>query len=231
MSGETILVVDDETAIRRLLKGALKRDGYSVVEAENARAAVAAIDIDKPAAVLLDLGLPDREGMELVPIIKARGLALLVISAREATAEKVAALDLGADDYVTKPFDTDEVLARVRSALRQRTSKGSMEPVVQLGNVTIDLSARLVTRNGQEVHLRPKEYELLAALARFRGKVVTHRHLLLTIWGPAHEHDSEYLRVAARGLRKKLEDDPAMPRLIRNEPAVGYRLVDPAQSS
>jgi two-component system KDP operon response regulator KdpE len=228
MSGETILVVDDEAAIRRLLKGALKRAGYSVVEAEDARGTLAALDIDRPDAVLLDLGLPDREGMELVPIIKSRGLALLIISAREATAEKVAALDLGADDYVTKPFDTDEVLARVRTALRQKASKGSAEPIVRLGNVVIDLDARLVTRNGDEVHLRPKEYELLAELARFRGKVVTHRHLLLTIWGPAHEHDSEYLRVAARGLRKKLEEDPAMPRMIRNEPAVGYRLVDPA---
>jgi two-component system KDP operon response regulator KdpE len=230
MSGEAILVVDDEAAIRRLLKGALKRAGYSVVEAENARGAIASLDIDKPAAVLLDLGLPDREGMELVPIIKGRGLALLIISAREATAEKVAALDLGADDYVTKPFDTDEVLARVRSALRQRSVKNTAEPVIRIGNIVIDLDARLVTRNSEEVHLRPKEYELLAELARFRGKVVTHRHLLLTIWGPAHEHDSEYLRVAARGLRKKLEDDPAMPRMIRNEPAVGYRLVDPAQS-
>jgi two-component system KDP operon response regulator KdpE len=189
---------------------------------------LASLDIDKPAAVLLDLGLPDREGMELVPIFKGRGLALLVISAREATAEKVTALDLGADDYVTKPFDTDEVLARIRNAMRQRAAKGATEPVVLLGNVKIDLSARLVTRNGEEVHLRPKEYELLAELARFRGKVVTHRHLLQTIWGPAHEHDSEYLRVAARGLRKKLEEDPAMPRMIRNEPAVGYRLVDPA---
>ena len=231
MSGETILVVDDETAIRRLLKGALVRAGYSVVEAEDARGALAALDIDKPDAILLDLGLPDREGIELVPIIKGRGLAVLIISAREATAEKVAALDLGADDYVTKPFDTDEVLARIRTALRQRATKGLTEPVVRLGNVVIDLDARLVTRNGEEVHLRPKEYELLAELTRFRGKVVTHRHLLLTIWGPAHEHDSEYLRVAARGLRKKLEEDPAMPRMIRNEPAVGYRLVDPVQPS
>ena len=227
MSGQTVLVVDDETAIRRLLKGALIRVGYSVVEAEDARGALASIDIDKPDAVLLDLGLPDREGMELVPIIKGRGLALLVISAREATAEKVTALDLGADDYVTKPFDTDEVLARVRTALRQRTAKGSSEPIITLGSVVIDLNARLVTRDGEEVHLRPKEYELLAELARFRGKVVTHRHLLSAIWGPAHEHDSEYLRVAARGLRKKLEEDPAMPKMIRNEPAVGYRLVNP----
>lgn len=231
MSGETVMVVDDESAIRRLLKGALKRAGFSVVEAEDARGALAALEIDKPDAALLDLGLPDREGIELVPIFKSRGVALLIISARESTDEKVAALDLGADDYVTKPFDTEEVLARIRTALRQRARSGTTEPIVRLGDVVVDLDARLVTRNGEEVHLRPKEYALLAELARKQGKVVTHRHLLMTIWGPAHEHDSEYLRVAARGLRKKLEDDPAMPRMIRNEPAVGYRLVDPNRSS
>ena len=154
-------------------------------------------------------------------------MALIVVTAREATQEKVAALDLGADDYVTKPFDTEEVLARVRTALRQRLRAGSEEPVLGLGNVVIDLSTRTVTRNGEEVHLRPKEYSLLAELARQPGKVVTHFRLLREIWGPAHERDLEYLRVAARGLRKKLEEDPSQPRLIRNEPSVGYRLVDP----
>lgn len=179
--------------------------------------------------MLLDLGLPDREGMELVPIIKAKGLALLVVSAREATGEKVTALDLGADDYVTKPFDTEEVLARLRTALRQRLTATSDMPVVRMGAVVIDLAARTVTRDGVEVHLRPKEYGFLAELARQPGKVVTHTHILRTVWGPAHEHDLEYLRVAVRSMRKKLEDDPAMPRLIRNEPAVGYRLVDPTR--
>lgn len=229
MSGEKILVVDDETAIRRLLRGAFQRDGYVVIEAADAREALAAVDIDKPDAVLLDLGLPDRDGIELVPIIKAKGSALIVVSAREATQEKVSALDLGADDYVTKPFDTEEVLARVRTALRQRLRAGSEEPILSLGNVVIDLSMRTVTRGGEEVHLRPKEYGFLAELARQQGKVVTHSNLLRAVWGPAHEHDLEYLRVAARGLRKKLEDDPSQPRLIRNEPSVGYRLVDPGR--
>lgn len=227
MTGETILVVDDEAAIRRLLRGALQRAGYLVLEAADAREALSAVDIDKPEAVLLDLGLPDREGMELVPIIKAKGLALLVVSAREATGEKVTALDLGADDYVTKPFDTEEVLARVRTALRQRLTATNEAPVVRVGTVVIDLAARTVTRDGVEVHLRPKEYAFLAELARQPGKVVTHAHLLRSVWGPAHEHDLEYLRVAVRSIRKKLEDDPAAPRMIRNEPAVGYRLVVP----
>lgn len=229
MSGEVILVVDDETAIRRLLRSAFQRDGYVVIEAADAREALAAMDIDKPDAVLLDLGLPDRDGIELVPIIKTKGSALIVVSAREATQEKVSALDLGADDYVTKPFDTEEVLARVRTALRQRLRAGNEEPILSLGNVVIDLGTRTVTRHGEEVHLRPKEYSFLAELARQQGKVVTHSKLLRTIWGPAHEQDLEYLRVAARGLRKKLEDDPSLPRLIRNEPAVGYRLVDPGR--
>ena len=230
MSGDTVLVVDDEPAIRRLLRGALQRAGFAVVEAATAREALAAVDIDKPDAVLLDLGLPDREGMELVPLIKAKGLALLVVSAREATAEKVTALDLGAYDYVTKPFDTEEVLARVRTALRQRLTATSDRPVVRMGAVVIDLASRTVTRDGAEVHLRPKEYGFLAELARQPGKVITHTHILRTVWGPAHEHDLEYLRVAVRSMRKKLEEDPAVPRLILNEPAVGYRLVDPVRS-
>lgn len=223
MTGRAILVVDDEPAIRRLLKGALEREGYVVMEASTAREALGAVEIGKPGLVLLDLGLPDRDGLELIQLIKTRGCAVLVVSAREATAEKVAALDLGADDYVTKPFDTEEVLARVRTALR-RGSEGRAERQVRLGPVVIDLERRLVTKNGDEVHLRPKEYALLAELARVPGKVLTHPYLLRTVWGPAHERDLEYLRVAARGLRLKLEEDPATPRLIINEPAVGYRL-------
>ncbi len=229
MSGETVLIVDDEPAIRRLLRGAMQRAGYTVVEAADARAALAALEIDKPRVVLLDLGLPDREGMELVPLIKEKGAALLIVSAREATEEKVTALDLGADDYVTKPFDTEEVLARVRTAIRQSNRSTGDDITVTLGGIVIDLTARTVVRDGEDVHLRPKEYALLAELARQQGRVVTHTHLLRKVWGPAHEHHLEYLRVAARGLRQKLEDDPAQPRLIRNEPAVGYRLVEPAR--
>lgn len=221
-----VLIVDDDAAIRRLLRSAVERGGYAVVEAMSAKEALAALDIDKPDLALLDLGLPDRDGMELIPLFKQRGCAVLVISAREATAEKVAALDLGADDYVTKPFDTDEVLARIRTALRRGEVVGVKSPLV-IGPVVIDLDRRIVTKAGSEVHLRPKEFALLAELAKQAGKVLTHSHLLTTVWGAAHAHDLEYLRVAARGLRMKLEENPAAPALIRNEPAVGYRLQGP----
>lgn len=224
MSTRSILIIDDESAIRRLLRSAVERAGYKVAEASTARAALAALDIDQPDVALLDLGLPDRDGLELIQLIKRRGCAVLVISAREATQEKVAALDLGADDYVTKPFDTDEVLARIRTALR-RGDGGAEQALVEVGAIRIDLERRLVTRHAAEVHLRPKEYALLAELARQPGKVLTHTHLLTAVWGPAHVNDLEYLRVAARGLRLKLEDDPAKPALIVNEPAVGYRLA------
>lgn len=218
-----ILIVDDERAIRRLLGTALGRVGYRIIEAETAREAMTALQIDKPDAVLLDLGLSDRDGMELIPLMKAGGAAVLIVSAREATEQKVTGLDLGADDYVTKPFDTEEVLARVRAALRHRLATDT--PVVMAGDVEIDLMARRVTKAGEEVHLAPKEYGFLAELARHPGRVVTHVQLLRTVWGEAHERDVEYLRVAARGLRKKLEDDPSVPSLITNEPGVGYRLM------
>ncbi len=220
-----ILVVDDEPAIRRLLSAGLTRVGYRVVEAANAREALAAVQIDKPEAVLLDLGLPDRDGLELVPLLKAAGASVLVVSARDATEQKVTALDLGADDYVTKPFDTEEVLARIRTALRHRLSAEAEMPVVRFGTVEIDLGARLVRKGGDEVHLTPKEFGFLAELAKHPGRVVTHSQLLRTVWGPGHENDVEYLRVAARGVRRKLEEDPAIPSAIRNEPGVGYRLM------
>ncbi|HEY1125673.1 MAG TPA: response regulator transcription factor [Sphingobium sp.] len=220
-----LLVVDDEPAIRRLLAAGLARAGYRVVEAGSAREVLSALQIDKPDAVLLDLGLPDRDGLELVPLIKGAGAAVLVISARDATDQKVAALDLGADDYVTKPFDTEEVLARIRTALRHRLSADIETPVVRIGDVEIDLAARLVFRLGEEVHLTPKEFGFLAELAKHPGRVVTHLQLLRNVWGPGHERDVEYLRVAARGVRRKLEGDGVALSLIRNEPGVGYRLV------
>lgn len=220
-----LLVVDDEPAIRRLLGTALARAGYRVVEAATARDALTALQIDKPDAVLLDLGLPDRDGLELVPLLKGSGVAVLVISARDATEQKVTALDLGADDYVTKPFDTEEVLARVRTALRHRVTAGAEAPMVRIGEVEIDLANRMVSRAGAEVHLTPKEYAFLAELARRPGKVVTHSQLLRAVWGPAHESDVEYLRVAARGIRRKLDIDAARPSLIRSELGVGYRLI------
>lgn len=221
----TILVVDDEPAIRRLLHAGISRAGYRVVEAGSARETLSAMHIDKPEVVLLDLGLPDRDGLELIPLIRSSGTAVVVVSARDATEQKVTALDLGADDYVTKPFDTEEVLARIRTALRHRLSSEAEAPVVTVGDIEIDLTGRTIFKAGREVHLTPKEYALLAELAKHPGRVVTHSQLLKSVWGPGHEKDVEYLRVAARGIRKKLEDDPTRPSAIRNEPGVGYRLL------
>jgi two-component system KDP operon response regulator KdpE len=220
-----ILIVDDEAPIRRLIRTAIERGGYRVVEAANAREALNAIDIDRPEVVLLDLGLPDRDGIEIIPQLKKAGTAVLIVSARDATEAKVAALDLGADDYVTKPFDTEEVLARIRVVLRHRLSALADAPLVVVGAVEIDLDARLVRKDGEEVHLTPREYGFVAELARHPGRVLTHAQLLRAIWGPGHEGDVEYLRVAARAVRQKLEADPSAPVLIRNEPGVGYRLM------
>jgi two-component system KDP operon response regulator KdpE len=221
----TVLVVDDEPSIRRLLRAGMVRAGYRVVEAASGREALSALHIDKPDVALLDLGLPDRDGLELIGLIKQAGTAVLVVSARDATDQKVTALDLGADDYVTKPFDTEEVLARIRTALRHKLSVDAEAPVVTIGAVAIDLAARIVRKAGVELHLTPKEYAFLAELAKRPGRVVTHGQLLRSVWGAGHEQDVEYLRVAARAIRRKLEEDPASPSLIRNEPGVGYRLV------
>lgn len=227
-----LLVVDDELAIRRLVGAALTRAGYAVTLAADGRAALASLAIDKPDLVLLDLGLPDRDGLELLPLLTGGGAAVLVLSAREATDDKVAALDLGADDYVTKPFDSQELLARVRSALRRRRTATEPASIVRVGDVAIDPDARLVTKAGLEVRLTPKEYAFVAELARHPGRVKTHVQLLRQIWGPAHDSDVEYLRVCVRNLRQKLERDPAAPVLIRNEPGVGYRLmVEPKSPS
>ena len=225
MTGHKILVVDDEAAIRRLLRTALERAGYKVVEAGTGRESLSSLDIDHPDAVLLDLGLPDRDGLELVPLVIKSGAALLIVSAREATQEQAAALDLGADDYVTKPFDTDEVLARLRRALRQHVG-GDAGEIVRIDDLEIDLLARRVRRDGADVHLTPKEYAVLAELGRHPGRVLTHGQWLRSVWGPAHENHVEYLRVTMRGLRTKIESDPARPSFIKTEPAIGYRLAD-----
>ncbi len=218
-----ILIVDDESAIRRLVRGAAERAGHSVAEAGTAAEALVAARREGCELVLLDLGLPDRDGIELVPLIKAMDRAVIVLTARDATAEKVAALDLGADDYVVKPFDSDELLARIRTALRHRSAVDA--GAMAIGSVSIDLPARRVTRDGQEVKLTRKEFAVLAELARHPDRVITHAHLLRAVWGDAHVEDIEYLRVTMRGLRLKLEADPASPQLLRNEPGVGYRLV------
>jgi two-component system KDP operon response regulator KdpE len=220
-----ILVTEDDPAIRRLLRAALDRSGYLVTEAADARAALTALAIDKPDAVLLDLGLPDRDGLELIGQVKAAGAVLLVVSARTDTAEKVASLDLGADDYLVKPFDTEELLARIRSALRHRLAATAERALVSAGEVEIDLVHRRVRRAGEEVHLTPKEYGVLALLAAQPDRVVPHGRLLREVWGPAHERQLDYLRIAVRSLRLKVETDPGAPKLILNEPGVGYRLA------
>jgi len=219
-----ILVVDDEPAIRRLVRAAIERSGQHVDEATNAAEAVSEASHGGRELVLLDLGLPDRDGLELISLLKSKGLAVIVLTARDATEEKVAALDLGADDYVTKPFDTEELLARIRVALRHRAGTGN-EPVKTVGPITINAAAREVRRNGELVPLTRKEYTLFSELARFPGRVLTHEALLVAVWGDAHSRDVEYLRVAVRSLRRKLEDDPAVPKLIVNDPGVGYRLA------
>ena len=221
-----ILIVDDEPQIRTLLKNTLGRAGYAVVEAASGKEALNARNIDHPDLILLDLGLPDRDGLELVAKLRGDpGLPVIVVSARDDTEQKVAALDLGAADYVTKPFDTDELLARVRAALRQKLASEAERQVVEAGGMTIDLFRRAVSRDGAQVHLSPKEYAVLAELAKNPGRVLTHKHLLRAVWGPAHEDQTEYLRVAVRALRQKLERVPSQPQIIINEPAVGYRLV------
>jgi len=220
-----VLIVDDELHIRRLIHAALARADYAVVEAENAREALDRLRDERPDITLLDLGLPDRDGLELVPLFKRQSDAtLIVVSARDATDQKVAALDLGADDYLTKPFDTDELLARVRVALRNRLTRDGGNLSLSVGDVTIDLVARTVTKAGREVHLTPKEYVVFAQLARFPGRVITHKQIMAEVWPNEHAHHVEYLRVLIRTLRQKLEDDPQQPRLICNELGIGYRL-------
>ncbi len=221
-----ILIVDDEPAIRRLLRGALERASYAVIEAGSAREAMELLAVKDPAIVLLDLGLPDRDGIELIPLIRKRsGATILIVSARDATEEKVAALDLGAADYVTKPFDTEELLARVRAALRHRLTAEGGQTALVAGGVAIDLLDHRVVRDGEEVHLTPKEFVALAELARFPGRVITHQQLLRAVWPNDHERHVEYLRVLIRNLRQKLEADPARPSLVVNELGIGYRLI------
>jgi two-component system, OmpR family, KDP operon response regulator KdpE len=225
MIAPQILIVDDEPQIRRLMEAAVTRGGYRALTASSGREAIHIAETHSPDGALIDLGLPDRDGIELVDRFARSGMAVIVVSARDATAEKIAALDLGAADYVVKPFDTDELLARLRAALRTKSTDSEQLDEVTFGDVVINLNARLIHRQGCEVRLAPKEYALLELLARNAGRVVTHAQLLKTVWGPAHENDVEYLRVAVRAIRRKLEVDPTKPLLVRNEPGVGYRLM------
>lgn len=220
-----VLIVDDEPHIRKLIHAALTRADYATVEAGTAREALALLKSERPDISLLDLGLPDRDGLELVPLFKRDSdTTLIIVSARDATDQKVAALDLGADDYLTKPFDTDELLARVRVALRNRMAKDGGAATVRAGDVEIDLLARTVMKAGREVHLTPKEYAVLAQLAKFPGRVITHAQIMAHVWPHEHEHHVEYLRVLVRTLRQKLEADPQRPQIIGNELGIGYRL-------
>lgn len=215
-----ILVVDDEPAIRRLVAAVLGRGGFAAIETGDARGALQLTD-RRPAAAIVDLGLPDRDGLELVAAFAAQGLPTLVLSARLDVADKVAALDLGAEDYLTKPFDGDELLARVRAMLR-RAGRGT-DGAITHGTFRIEPAFHRATVGGRALDLTPREFALLAALVAGQGRVLTHRALMQEVWGPAHLHDLDYLRVAIRALRRKIEADPARPVLIVNVPGVGYR--------
>lgn len=221
-----ILVIDDEPQIHRFLTPALDAAGYDARRADSGQEGLRAIALWSPDAVLLDLGLPDMDGKEVLR--RAREFyagPILILSARDKEAEKIEALDLGANDYVEKPFGVGELLARVRAGLRQTGDAGRPKGPVVAGEVVIDLEMRLVTRSGEPVRLTPKEYDVLAQLALHAGKLVTHMDLLSAVWGRAHISDTQYLRVVVGQLRQKLEANPAAPTLLLTEPGVGYRLA------
>jgi len=224
-SSPTVLVVDDEPAIRRLLRTSLAAQGYRIVEAADGAEALDAAAREKPDLLILDLGLPDMSGIDIIrEVRRSSAVPIIVLSVREDERGKVEALDLGADDYMTKPFGTDELVARIRTALRHRFQEQGEKPLFISGDLSVDLVRRIVKRGGELVHLSPKEYDLLAELVANAGKVLTHRHILGKVWGPAHVEDAPYLRVFIRNLRNKLEPDPARPTHITTEPGVGYRL-------
>jgi two-component system KDP operon response regulator KdpE len=223
MSRERVLVVDDEVQIRRALRTALTGHGYDVVVAEDGEAALTAIATWAPDAVVLDLVMPDVDGFEVVRQTRAWSqVPIVVLSARGEERSKVEALDLGADDYVTKPFGIEELLARLRAALRRRGTV--LAPRLAFGDVAVDLARRVVTKGGTEVHLTPTEYDLLRVLATNADKVLTHRQLVERVWGTRAGEATQELRVYVNYLRRKLEDDPARPRWLVTEPGVGYRL-------
>lgn len=227
----TILVVDDERQIRRLLKTGLGLAGFAVAEAENAAEGLRQAMAVMPDLVLLDLGLPDRDGLDLLRQIRDWSeMPIIVLSVRAREAEKVAALEAGADDYVTKPFGMAELVARIRAGLRRRQGSGTApEPVFTVGTLSVDVARRRVAVDGAEVKLSPKEYRLLHHLVRHAGKVVTHDQLLREVWGAAHVEDVHYLRIFMRKLRNRIEPDPTRPRYLLTELGIGYRLRTPDQ--
>jgi two-component system KDP operon response regulator KdpE len=225
-----ILVVDDEPQIRRFLRLGLEGHGYAVLEATTADAALRVAVAEQPELVVLDLGLPDREGFEVLSALREWSrVPVLVLSVRNREGEKVRAFDLGADDYVVKPFGMAELLARIKAALRRRVASESAEPLFRVGGLEVDLGRRIVRVENVEVRLSPKQYRLLQVLVSNAGKVVTHRQLLNEIWGAAHRDDVQYLRVFVRKLRRRIEGDPARPRYLLTELGVGYRLRTPDQ--
>jgi two-component system, OmpR family, KDP operon response regulator KdpE len=223
-----ILVVDDEPAIRRFLHTSLGSQGYTVVDAEDGPAALAELArAPAPDVLVLDLGLPGMDGFEVIRRVREAGstVPIVVLSVRTDEAGKVRALDLGADDYVTKPFGIEELLARIRTALRHRLQQEGERPVFKVGELSVDLVRRVVTVAGAEVKLTPKEYDILRLLVAHAGKVLTHKYILSQVWGT--ETDVQYLRIYIRTLRQKIEADPEQPRLILTEQGVGYRLKAP----
>jgi two-component system KDP operon response regulator KdpE len=228
-AGPLVVLVEDEPQMRRFLRAALVPRGFRLLEADTAREGELVVASHAPDLVLLDLGLPDRDGLALTKSLRAfTQVPILVLSARGREADKVEALDAGADDYLTKPFGVPELLARMRVALRHAArAKGETEaPVLELGALRIDFARREVTLEGREVRLTPIEWKLLALLAKHAGKVVTHRQILREVWGAGSGHQTHTVRVHMTALRRKLESDPARPRLLVTEPAVGYRLRD-----
>ena len=228
MSGKTrVLVVDDEPAILKFLKPALEATDYEVSGAGNVAEATKRIASEVPDIVLLDLGLPDGDGKDVIRRVREfSNIAIVVLSARDRETEKIEALDLGADDYINKPFGIGELLARMRTALRHRIERKAETPVLKVGNLEIDNVRHRVSRADKEIKLTPKEFELISFLARNAGKVLTHKHILTAVWGPAHTEDTQYLRVYIGQLRQKVEVAPNDPHIIVTEPGIGYRIAE-----
>lgn len=228
MSTKTyVLVVDDEPAILRFLKPALEANGYEMTSAGSVAEATKRIAAKSPDIVLLDLGLPDGDGKDVIR--RARewsDVPIIVLSARERETEKIESLDLGADDYVNKPFNVGELLARMRTAMRHRMQRKAETPLLRVGDLEIDSVRHRATRAGAELKLTPKEFELLSFLAKHVGRVVTHKQILTAVWGPAHSEDTQYLRVYVGQLRQKVEQHPDDPRIILTEPGIGYRIAE-----
>jgi two-component system KDP operon response regulator KdpE len=223
-----VLVVDDEIQIRRFLRAGLELDGFTVQDAETGAEALRCATLKPPDLIILDLGLPDMDGSDVLQRLRAwSSVPLIVLSVRSNESEKVRLLQAGADDYVVKPFGMAELLARAHAAMRRQARAASGEPVVKAGPLTIDLAARLVTIDGNRLMLTPKEYRLLQILAQHAGNVVTHQYLLKEVWGAPHMHDTHYLRIFVRKLRQKIETDPTQPQILLTELGIGYRLAVP----